>query len=125
MNEDTIISWDESLKSTAGKYLKWADFPEDENVIIEVANWRNVERELDKYENGKKVEGQKEMKKMLVMDVVEFDGKECEKELSSPVYNWKKKVRPHLETATTATVRLNVIRTGEKTSINFIIQKVE
>ena len=122
-NEEVVeISWKESLTSNAGKYLK---FEEDEPTEIMITNWKNIMKSSQKFENGKKVEGEFEDRKTFVCDVVEVDGEKCEKVLETSSIRFKEKLFKHLgEINPTSVVKLNVIRTGTGTATNFVVQKL-
>ena len=121
-NKEVEISWNESLASNSGKYLK---FEEDEPTVIVITNWKNIMKSSQKFENGKKIEGEFEERATFVCEVLEVDGEKCERVLETSSVRFKTKLHKFLgELKSTDVVKLNVIRTGTGTGTNFVVQKV-
>ena len=124
LNEEVVqeISWKESLTSNAGKFLK---FEEDEPTVIVITNWKNILKMAQKFENGKKVEGEFEERKTFVCDVLELNGETCDKVLETSSIRFKEKLHKFLGALKiTDVVKLNIIRTGTGTGTNFVVQKI-
>ena len=121
LNKDVVeISWDESIKSTGGKVLK---FEEDEPTKIKITNWKNFLKQHQKFENGKKIEGEFEEKATFGTDVIEVNGEKVDQVLETTSIRFKTKLKKFLEDKDPKTeVTLNVIRTGEGTGTNYVVQ---